>query len=305
MNRPFLFAILLLLAGCPVEEGDAEPCGFEEEGAVHAEQAGVPGVVGPDDRLAEVRVPFAYDGRTALPVVFLLHGYGANASLQDFLFKFGDRVDQDQFILVLPNGTQDSRGRPHWNATDACCDFDGSQTDDVAYLTGLLDELEATFRVDPDRVYFTGHSNGGYMSYRMACEIPDRIAGILPLAGATWLDDSLCGATEGVAILHVHGTEDPDVLYEGGSDYPSAMDSVATWAARGGCDTAAASQGESLDLVNHLEGAETTVTNWTEGCGCGLTSTLWTMEGEGHVPPFTEAFAESALTWLLERRKFR
>ena len=281
-----------------------EPCAFDEEGAVHPEQAAVPGEIGPEDRRAEVVVPFGYDGRTALPVVFLLHGYGVNAALQDFLFKFGSRVDEDRFILVLPNGTVDDRGNSHWNATDACCDFDGLEVDDVGYLTGLLDEVQATFRVDPARVYFTGHSNGGFMSYRMACEIPDRIAAILPLAGVTWLDDADCGATESVAVLHVHGDVDDSVPYEGDVDQPSALASVTTWAERSGCDLDAALDGEPLDLLSSPAGPETKVRNWTEGCGCGLDTTLWTLEGEGHVPPFTDAFAENALSWLFAHRKF-
>ena len=75
-----------------------------------------------------------------------------------------------------------------------------------------------------------------------------------------------------------------------------------TWAARNGCDLGAATAGESLDLIRSLEGDETSVVNYSEGCACGTESTLWTLEGEGHVPPFTEAFAEHAVEWLLERR---
>lgn len=295
-----LFAALSLVA-CPSDE---EECSTVDEAESFPDLAVIPGVIGPDDRFAEVVVPFSYTGTVALPVVFLLHGFGANASMQDFLFKFGGRVNDDEFILVLPNGTPNESGQPHWNATDACCDFYDEQVDDVAYLTGLLDELEERFRVDSNRVYFTGHSNGGYMSYRMACEIPERIAGILPLAGATWLDDATCGATSGVAVLHVHGDEDPDVLYDGDVDYPSAQASVEVWAERGGCDITASTEGWRLDLLNTIDGAETHVRNYTDGCGCGTDATLWTIEGGSHVPPFTDAFAEHALAWLLERRIF-
>ncbi len=302
MKTPLPLLLAAALVACPSEGEEEDPCAVEPEGAIHPEQGGVPGVVGPDDRLAEVRVPFSYDGRTALPVVFLLHGFGANGAMQDFLFKFSDRLEDDQFILVLPDGTPNAEGTPHWNATDACCDFHDEAVDDVGYLTGLLDELEERFRVDSSRVYFTGHSNGGYMSYRMACEIPERVAAILPLAGATWLNDADCGAGEGVGVLHVHGDEDPDVLYDGDFDYPGAFDSVAVWAERGGCDVSAATEGEPIDLLNTIDGAETKVLNFTEGCACGMDATLWTIEGEGHLPPFTDAFAEHALAWLFQRR---
>jgi polyhydroxybutyrate depolymerase len=296
-------ALLCLLVACPSDEEETEPCAFEEEGAVHPELTDQRDVVGPDDRQARLILPFGYDGRTALPVVFLLHGYGATAGMQDFLFKFADRVDEYRFILVMPNGTRDGGGATHWNATDACCDS-GMNVDDVGYLTGLLDELEERFRVDPARVYFTGHSNGGFMSYRMACEIPERIAAILPLAGATWFNDADCGASESVAVLHAHGDSDETILYEGEPNQPGALASVTTWAARSGCDVDAAVDGEPIDLLNTIDGPETRVVHWTEGCGCGLETTLWTLEGTGHIPPLTDRFAEHALNWLFAHRKF-
>ncbi|MBL9037642.1 MAG: hypothetical protein JNG84_03905, partial [Archangium sp.] len=71
-------------------------------------------------------------------------------------------------MVVLPDGLVDSLGYRFWNATPACCNLENQAVDDVAYLTSVLDAVEAEVRIDPARVYFTGHSNGGFMSFRMA-----------------------------------------------------------------------------------------------------------------------------------------
>jgi len=254
------------------------------------------------DRPAEVLGPEGWTGDEALPVVFVLHGFGADALIQETLvFRFGNRIESDRFLLVLPNGTEDLDGAQFWNATDSCCNFYGSDVDDVGYLMGLLDELEASYAIDSDRVYFTGHSNGGFMSFRMACEHPERIAGIMPLAGSTWLDPDDCASGAPVSVLDVHGTADTSVLYAGEDDHPSAPDAAARWAERAGCDISAAELGESLDLINGVPGAETTVIEYRTGCEGGKAVDLWTLEEVGHVPIFSDAFADRVIPWLLAR----
>ena len=113
----------------------------------------------------------------------------------NFNFSFSD---QEGFLYLHPDGTTDCLGDPFWNATDACCNFCGSSVDDVAFLSAVLDAIEAQFTVDPRRIFLIGHSNGGFMSYRMACEHADRVAAIASLAGATWFDPLDCGPS-GVA----------------------------------------------------------------------------------------------------------
>ena len=119
-------------------------------------------------------IPSSYSKDTSLPLVVLLHGYGATGALQESYMKFESVAEKNRFILVYPDGTIDSSGRRFWNATDACCDFASAVADDV-YLLSILKEMESNYSVDPKRIYFVGHSNGGFMSYRMACKYPDRI----------------------------------------------------------------------------------------------------------------------------------
>jgi polyhydroxybutyrate depolymerase len=254
-----------------------------------------PAAVG-GDRPAKVVYPSHWDD-DPLPLVILLHGYGANAAVQDLYFGLSDRVDRG-FVLVLPDGLQDSLGARYWNATDACCDLEHSGVDDVAYLTGLIDEIEAKVPIDPDRVVFAGHSNGGFMSYRMACERSDRIAGIAILAGATWLDESRCDGAGPVDVLHMHGTLDAVIPYDGADNFPGAEESVARWAARDGCTG-------DLRATNTADYEGVIPLDETEGMGfdgdCPVT--LWKIRGGTHVPIVNDAWRDAVVDWALSRHK--
>jgi len=292
---PFLLLPLLLACGTP----EAPPEPLPRDPVVWPLTIGVS-----QDRPAEVRGPEGWTGEEALPVIFVLHGFGADAELQEtFVFRFSRQIEAERFLLVLPNGTVNPDGSQFWNATDACCDGYNSGVDDVGYLMGLLDELEAGYSIDSDRVYFTGHSNGGFMSFRMACEHPERIAAIMPLAGSTWLDPEDCTSGAPVSVLDIHGTEDDSVPYLDSSYYPGAESRAARWAARAGCDIDAAQDGGTLDLINGVEGSETLVLEYREGCHDGKVVDLWTLDSVGHVPIFHDGFSEVVIPWLLARTR--
>src|SRR5690606_28441464 len=143
----------------------------------------------------DVLVPSDYTPERAWPLVVLLHGYTSSGADIEAYTRMGDVVDELGFLLALPDGTEDILGLRFWNATDACCDHFGRRPDDVGYLTALLDAVGDAARVDDGQVFFAGHSNGGFMSYRMACELPGRVAAIASMAGATYEDPSLCMPT--------------------------------------------------------------------------------------------------------------
>src|SRR5262249_9298088 len=151
--------------------------------------------------------------------------------------------------------------------------------DDSAYLSSLIDEIKARYTVDPKRVYFVGHSNGGFMSYRMACDHADQIAAIGSLAGAMWADTSKCKPSQPVSVLEIHGTADADVLYNGsvGGKYPDAVTTVEDWATLDGCSLMPDNSAPPLDLDSSLMGAETTVQRYTQGCKAGGAAELWSI----------------------------
>ena len=128
------------------------------------------------------------DPKTPLPLVLVLHGYGSTGKRHDDAWGFSALGLREGFLVAAPDGTVDPRGNRFWNATDACCNFYGSTVDDVAYIRALLDDVAARTPVDPKRVFVVGHSNGGFFAHRLACDMPERIAAVVSLAGAQWMD---------------------------------------------------------------------------------------------------------------------
>ena len=260
-----------------------------------------------------VYLPSDYDGSTPLPLVFSLHGY-SDPDVEAY-FDFVPQVDEKQFIYCVPTGTTDAFGSPFWNGTDACCDFLNTNVNDSAYLRQLIEIIQAQYAVDERSIHFTGISNGGFMTYRMACEHSDLIASVAPLAGTTFLDDSDCTPAEPVHVLHIHGTADSSISFDGGcivfSCYPGAEESIDAWRNYNECDSVPVDGGPAFNLDWSVGGNETTSTIYQQNCNDGVTVELWTMTGSEHVPNFrrnsdsltSNLFAKNALNWLLEHRK--
>ncbi len=252
-----------------------------------------------------LKVPESYDGQRPTPLVVLLHGYTSNGATQDAYFKLSELADRRIFLLAYPDGTRDLIGNRFWNATDACCDFFNRGVDDVGYLDAVIDEIAGRYNVDPRRIYLVGHSNGAFMAHRFACDLGGRVAAIVTLAGMQWQDETRCAASSPVSVLHVHGRNDEVIRYEGGSTprgaYPGAVETVGAWAAKNGCAGSFATNGQHLDLDKSIAGEETAVERYS-GCA-GVDVELWTIEGGGHVPAFTERWAETIWDFMADHSK--
>ena len=263
------------------------------------------GIVVGGDRPVTVRVSPSFDPTRPAPLLIVLHGYTGSGSGMEEYFGLQREAEQRGFVTAYPDGTRDSRGDRFWNATDACCNFYGSDVDDVGYLDSLITAIEAAVAVDPRRVYVAGHSNGGFMSYRLACAHADRIAAIVSLAGATFANASDCRPANPVAVLQIHGTADDTIAFSGGSidghAFPGAEESAATWATYDGCAAVPSTVDERVDvdadLTNAGQPAEATVKRWS-GCRPGGAVELWTIPGGGHVPTISSAFGGAVLDFL-------
>lgn len=258
------------------------------------------------DRPFEVFVPSGYDPAISTPLILLLHGYTGTGETQESYFQFEPLAESRGFLYVHPDGTVDPTGQQFWNATDACCAFAGSPPDDATYLMAIIEQVSADYNVDPKAIFLAGHSNGGFMSYRMACEHSDTIAGIASLAGATFADPADCSPSEPVSVLQVHGTSDAVIAYEGGAifgnGYPSARETVDFWVARNSCDLTPTVTADVLDLDSGIDGSESD-TEAFGGCDQGTQVELWTIDDGSHVPPITDEFSASVVDFLLANRK--
>ncbi|MEO7093920.1 MAG: PHB depolymerase family esterase, partial [Polyangiales bacterium] len=134
------------------------------------------------ERPVDLKAPATLTAGKQYPLVVVLHGYGASGFVQSAYFNTTMLPAMDAALVIAPDGTVDAGGKQFWNADAACCDFEGQKPDDVAYLGGLLDDVIDAWPVDRDQVFVLGHSNGGFMAYRMACERADVIAAIGSLA---------------------------------------------------------------------------------------------------------------------------
>jgi len=249
-----------------------------------------------------LRVPATYQAGTAAPLLVLLHGYTSSGFGQEAYLRIGPEAEKRGVLYATPDGTTDARGMRFWNATDACCNLYGATVDDSAYLTDLIKMISTQYTVDPRRVYLVGHSNGAFMSFRMACDHADIITAIAALNGAMWNDLTKCNPSQPVSVLNIRGTGDSTILFGGGAiaghAYPSTETTVADWVGLDGCGDALTTSAPPLDLDASLPGAETTVSRYG-GCRGGSAVDLWTMKDGMHVPAIGPAFVPAVLDFLL------
>ena len=252
-------------------------------------------------------VPSDPEPGSDLPLVISLHGYTGNGTSHENYFNLRSRIDERQYMLCVPQGLRNSQGDRYWNATDFCCDFEGQNTDDSGYLRALMETIIADHPVDLDSIHVVGHSNGGFMSYRMACDHADLVASIGSLAGATFASPGDCTPSEPVHVLQIHGTQDSVVNFDGSCIpflfcYPGALESITIWSEYNQCSDTLES-GAPLDLDASIPGAETARTLITEGCSERGACELWAINGGSHGPNFNNNFARELVDWLLEHRR--
>jgi polyhydroxybutyrate depolymerase len=251
----------------------------------------------------QLSTPAGWDKTTPLPLVVLLHGLSSPFQVQALLPPLEAALDRQRFILAVPVGTVNSAGERFWNATDFCCDAQHTHVDDVGFLRAVVADVEAQLPVDRGRVVVVGHSNGGFMALRLACEASDVVTAVVSVAGSTWSDAARCPPGRPLSVLLIHGTADELIAYGGQPGvpgHPGAVETAQRFAARAGC-TGPLVETERMDLVG--DGAAETRRQVAQGCPADAQVELWTMEGVGHKPGFKAGWAPKVLEWVDAHRR--
>ena len=251
------------------------------------------------------------DGET--PLIVSLHGFGGNSADLAAYIPLHERVAAERFALLLPNGMVDSEGNRFWNPTDECCEGGKSGEDDVAYLTELVAEARKVNNFG--LVYFFGYSNGGFMAHHMACKGLPGLRAVASLAGTSYVNDASCAGAPPVSALHIHGTDDGVILFDGDESEPDpkndgdsafylgASEITARWSRKAGCDWPEHFRPyTAFDLDQYVPGPETQAFRLDPDCAEGITAELWIGEGSGHSPAYGDAFVDALLDWLLAQQ---
>jgi polyhydroxybutyrate depolymerase len=233
-----------------------------------------------------------------MPTVVALHGGYMNGKSMRRIFGLDELAAMDPFVVVYP----DAVGR-RWNdgvneATDSA--------DDVRFLRNLADHLVRKGVTDPKRIYLVGISNGGMMTYRMACQGPRIFAAYaVVIANMPKRVADACKPGEGAPLIVINSTEDPVNPYEDGDtarwsrgEVLSTLDTVDFWQRRNGCEDR--SQEKPLPDKDNSDGSTVVARQYGE-CRSGAPVVLLTVEGGGHLPPGAKVGNRPLLRAMLGR----
>jgi polyhydroxybutyrate depolymerase len=248
------------------------------------------------DRSTDLILPKNYSPELSTPLLINLHGYSGNGPSQSAYTFLQEASFNSGLAYIAPTGSEDSFGSTYWNATTACCDFNKSDVNDIAYIDSLIERAIKVANIDPARIYLFGHSNGHFMSYAYLCSGSSKIAAVAGLAGAMEPNLTSCKATPN-NILHIHGEKDGTILYEGGAifgnAYTSASETIAQWQEINQCSS---KEDGALDLLASIEGSDTKINKFN--CKNGSLE-FWSMPQGVHTPSLDVDFAQRVINWLL------
>jgi polyhydroxybutyrate depolymerase len=214
-------------------------------------------------RTYRLHLPYNYNPDSLYPFVINMHGLNSNAFEQEVYTAFDEVADSNAIIVAYPNGIGET-----WNVSST------TGTDDVGFISALIDTIDYTYKIDLNRVYATGMSMGGFMSYRLACELSGRIAAIASVAGLQAFFP--CNPDRPVPVLQFHGTADPVVPYAG---VPST---ISNWVNHDLCPTTPV----NTDLPDIDPNDNSTVTVSYYGlCELSTEVILYTIVNGGHTWP--------------------
>lgn len=251
-------------------------------------------------RSYRIYIPASYNGNTAFPLVFDLHGYTSNASQQQLYSNFMPIADTANFLVVYPQGTS-LGGQPYWNAGQG-------GASDIQFISELIDTLKNNYTIDANSIYSCGMSNGGYMSYTLACTLNDKIVAVASVTGSMFTTQyNTCNPNRAVPTMQISGTADATVPYMGGTGTMHIDSVVKYWVENNNCNASA--QFTNVPNTNLFDGCTAEHYVYSGGDN-GSSCELYKINGGGHTwpgSPFTvgvtnQDFNASLKIWLFFKK---
>jgi polyhydroxybutyrate depolymerase len=222
--------------------------------------------------------PLSYTGSQAYPLVINMHGYTSSAQAQQIYGNFMPIADTAKFLIVHPQGTKDASNQPYWNAG-----ISPTAVNDLLFISQLIDSLKTIYNIDPNCIYSTGMSNGGFMSNFLACNLSNKIAAIAGVTGTMFSSVSpTCNPGRPVPVMHVHGTADVTVPYIGGSGMIAVDSLMKFWRIKN--NTNAVPTTSAVPNINLTDGCTADHFLWSGGT-LGATNELYRVNGGAHTWP--------------------
>lgn len=204
-----------------------------------------------------LHIPENYDENDSMPVVLNFHGFGGRAEEYASYADMVDLSDSEGFLLVYPQGSL-LDGSPHWNAALDSSD-NKSDAEDLEFIDILIRRLSDDYKVDLDRVYACGYSNGGFFSFALACYRSDLIAAVGSISGSQLDLGETCSPTHSTPVISFHGTSDSTIPYDGNSFYFSVEEILNYWVSFNETATNVEvaeyqSRGQEINYYNYSDG---------------------------------------------------
>ncbi len=234
-----------------------------------------------------VQVPKGLDPATPAPLVLVFHGAGGSGAGALDRDGWAALADRERCVVVAPDGLPAAPRRPAnflenprvWNSGQLRPLSPRARIDDVAFVRSMLDDLTGCLKVDPDRVFATGHSNGAGLTFLLGAKLSDRLAAIAPVASHCWQPDPKPEHPR--PTLYLVGTADPLVPIAGGkvalpwdaaAERPPLVQTFERWSKALGCDPEPKVERDDakVRIEHHAAGAS------------GADLTVYFLKGQGH-----------------------
>ena len=248
-----------------------------------------------------VHIPSGYNPQKPLPLVVVIHGAFDTAQGMEKFSGFSDLADREKFIVMYPNGMGIFGFFQHWNAGHCCGKAASDKVDDVGFVAAAIEDVRSRLKIDRDRIYMVGFSNGGMLAYRFAAERGDLLAAVAPLAASIGGQASeaapewrIPDPIQPLSVITFHGLADDDITYKGGislhrggtQTFWPVETSIEFWVRHNDCNPKAA--------ATSLNNGNVHIKSWTI-CRNDTEVALYLIENWGHVWPgryFTADLAE-------------